>query len=186
MGKYIDLNGRRFGRLLVLGRGKNRGRRITWLCQCTCGRKKLLVADYLRSKKSRSCGCLRNEVTQKRFTTHGDTLGRRPTKEYRAWCHIKGRCYNSEDARYSSCGGRGIKMCRPWQNSFSTFLRDMGRAPPNTILKRLDLDRNYEPGNCFWQKKPPVKARKPKLQRRPSHQTMTANARIGFASHKGP
>ena len=160
MGQFTDLSGQRFGRLLVLRRGKNRGRRVTWLCQCKCGRRKIFVTDYLTSKNYRSCGCLRDETTGKRSTTHGATRGRQPTKEYRAWTHIKGRCYNTSDGRYASCGGRGIKMSRLWRDSFLAFLRDVGPAPANTILKRVDLDGDFEPANCSWQLKPTRKRKR--------------------------
>ncbi len=151
MGALTDLTGRRFGRLLVLRRSANRGRRVTWLCQCSCGHRKRLVTDYLTSKRYRSCGCLRDETTRKRSTIHGHTAGRQPTKEYRAWAHMKGRCYNPTDSRYGSCGGRGIKMCRAWRENFRSFLRDLGPAPEHGILKRLDVDRDYVPENCAWQ-----------------------------------
>jgi hypothetical protein len=167
MGQFTDLTGRRFGRLTVLGQSKNRGRRVTWLCQCTCGRRKLLVADYLTCGKARSCGCMRDEMTRKRSTTHGATRARQPTKEYRAWSNIKRRCYNPSEPRYSGCGGRGIEMYSPWIESFSAFLRDLGPAPPDTTMKRLDPDGDFEPGNCVWQPKPrrKVKGRKFKQKR---------------------
>lgn len=151
MGQFVDLTGRRFGRLSVLKRDKNRGRRVTWLCQCKCGTRKLFVTDYLTSKGYRSCGCLRNEKTRERATTHGDTRGRRATKEYRAWSNMKGRCYNPYDRRYSNCGGQGVKVHHRWRNSFSSFLRDMGRAPRSAILRRHDIDRDFASDNCFWQ-----------------------------------
>ena len=160
MGALTDLTGRRFGRLLVLRRGANRGRRVTWLCQCSCGHRKRLVADYLTSKRYRSCGCLRNETTRKRSTIHGHTVGRHPTKEYRAWAHMKGRCYNPTDPRYRSCGGRGIKVCRSWRNDFESFLRDLGPAPTNGILKRRDVDSDYAPENCEWQIRPHERRRR--------------------------
>jgi hypothetical protein len=166
VGQFTDLSGQRFGRLLVLRRGENRGRRITWLCQCTCGRRKVFVTDYLTSKNYRSCGCLRDEMTRKRATTHGATRGRQHTKEYRAWRCIKGRCYNPSDPRYPNCGGQGIKMYRPWRSNFLAFLRDLGPASPNTILKRLDLDRDFEPGNCCWQLRSKRKTKRPKFRRK--------------------
>ena len=163
MGVHIDLTGRRFGRLIVLRKGKNRGRRVTWLCQCKCGQRKIFVTEYLTSKHYRSCGCLRSEETRRRSITHGDTRMRQPTKEYRAWSHMKGRCYNPFDPRYPGCGGKGIKVYRRWRDSFPAFLHDLGRAPPHTILKRRDLDRDYEPENCFWE---PRLKRKLKFRRR--------------------
>jgi len=154
MSSLTDLTGRRFGRLVVLRQSANRGRRVTWLCQCSCGRSKRLVTDYLTSKRYRSCGCLRDDTTRKRSTTHGHTIGRHATKEYRAWAHMKGRCYNPTDSRYDNCGGRGIKVCRAWRKSFASFLRDLGPAPENAILKRRDTDDDFTPGNCVWEARP--------------------------------
>jgi hypothetical protein len=93
---------------------------------------------------------LRNEITRKRSMIHGHTTGRHPTKEYRAWAHMKGRCYNPTDQRYQGCGGRGIKVCRTWRDDFGSFLRDLGPAPANGILKRRDIDGDYAPENCMW------------------------------------
>jgi hypothetical protein len=33
---------------------------------------------------------------------------------------------------------------------FNQFLVDMGTAPKNTIIARIDATGNYAPGNCFW------------------------------------
>jgi hypothetical protein len=61
-----DLIGRKFGRLTVIRRATNHGKRIFWLCKCTCGNIKEIGADALRSGNSNSCGCYRSEVTRKR------------------------------------------------------------------------------------------------------------------------
>jgi len=190
MGSLTDLTGRRFGRLHVVRRAPNQGRRVMWLCQCTCGHRKTLATDYLTSKGYRSCGCLRNEFTRKRSTTHGDTIGRHPTKEYRAWSHMKGRCYNPTDPRYGSCGGRGITVYAAWRKDFAAFLRDVGRSPPNGMLKRRDIDRDYAPDNCFWEipsqsvshrwRKSSAGARfRPAKRPRSSIETIAAPARAG-------
>lgn len=52
-------------------------------------------------------------------------------------------------------GGRGITVCPEWQSSFETFLRDVGPKPKSgksrsIWLGRLDVNGNYEPGNCAW------------------------------------
>lgn len=62
------------------------------------------------------------------------------------------RCYNSSDIKFKYCGGRGIKVCSRWRNSFENFLADMGLHPPGkrTIDRFPDADGDYEPGNCRW------------------------------------
>ena len=58
MGKLIDLTGQRFGRLVVIGRGENKGRFTCWNCKCDCGNEKVIRATDLKSGKTQSCGCL--------------------------------------------------------------------------------------------------------------------------------
>lgn len=62
----IDLQGRRFGRLIVDQPSTLRhthGRR--WLCVCDCGAVTRVSASDLQSGKIRSCGCLRREVSRR-------------------------------------------------------------------------------------------------------------------------
>ncbi len=71
--------------------------------------------------------------------------------EYRVWCGMMLRCGNSKSHAYSRYGGRGIRVCSSWQNSFETFLRDVGPCPgKNFSIDRIDNDGNYEPGNVRW------------------------------------
>lgn len=77
--------------------------------------------------------------------------GKRYTKEYDAWQHMKSRCSNPNDKAYKNYGGRGIKVCDRWMR-FLNFLADMGNAPsPEYSLDRYPKnDGNYEPGNVRW------------------------------------
>ena len=81
MGKKIDLTGQPFGRLIVIreaGRAKNGA--VLWLCRCLgkngddCGKEVVVRGESLRDGKTRSCGCLHNEKSAARFTTHGLTI----------------------------------------------------------------------------------------------------------------
>ena len=72
------------------------------------------------------------------------------TPEYTAWQNMKNRCQNPNAQDYHYYGGRGITVCKRWQE-FAPFLADMGRRP--TPLHTLDRKRtagNYTPGNCRW------------------------------------
>ena len=66
MSKVIDLTGRQFGRLTVIGdTGERRNYKAVWHCRCTCGREVDTLSASLQNGKTRSCGCLRKEELSK-------------------------------------------------------------------------------------------------------------------------
>ena len=72
------------------------------------------------------------------------------TPEYRSWKGMKARCYNPNDPYFSRYGARGIVVCPRWRDSFPAFLEDMGERPPGFSIDRINLDGDYELGNCRW------------------------------------
>lgn len=149
----IDLAGKRFGRLTVIGFagiGRSRGghSHSTWDCKCDCGTIKKLPTGNLTSGNTRSCGCLKADRNAKQFITHGMSK----TKLYSVWGSIKDRCYNKRCEGYSNYGGRGIKMCQSWRNNFESFyewaIKNGYKA--GLTIERKDVNRDYCPENCMW------------------------------------
>lgn len=67
MGKFIDLTGRQFGRLTVIGKaGYKKNKTIVWICQCSCGNVIERPGIYLTCGDTKSCGCYNSEATSKR------------------------------------------------------------------------------------------------------------------------
>lgn len=140
--RTLDLRGQRFGRLLVLAKA-HKGERgeIYWLCKCDCGNTKAVRAYTLRDGRTVSCGCYHKE----RITVHGMTK----TRTWKTWDTMLQRCENPKAADYERYGGRGIKIAAEW-HEFMRFLSDMGERPNGTTLDRIDVNGNYQPGNCKW------------------------------------
>jgi hypothetical protein len=88
------------------------------------------------------------ETNRELQTTHGLSN----TPEYNSWHSMKQRCINPDNKDYDNYGGRGIKVCDRWLNSFENFLIDMGPKPSeNHSLDRYpDTNGHYEFNNCRW------------------------------------
>lgn len=143
--KFIDLTGRRFGRLLVVNRASNIGSKSMWHCVCDCGARKFVRGDHLCAGLIRSCRCLNNEGNNNRRRSM------RGTTEYRAWQNIRQRCYDPNHVSYVYYGAIGVIVCRRWLRSFENFYADMGEKPSSQhSIDRINPNGNYTPRNCRW------------------------------------
>jgi hypothetical protein len=145
MGRYVNLKGKRFGKLLVLSQSRTRskwGHRL-WNVKCDCGTKQLMATFRLTSYKLACCNLCSD-------AQHG-FLKKYP-REYQSWSAMKNRCLNSNGRDFKYWGGRGIRICPQWlgPGGFVQFVADMGRRPEGRSLDRENVEGNYEPSNCRW------------------------------------
>jgi len=147
--KPIEI-GQRFTRLVVLGQGKKDRFQYIWTrCQCDCGTVLDVRGTHLRKGKTRSCGCLRREITRQNKTIHSQTKKGTVTPEYHAWLSMKKRVLDPSSHCFHRYGGRGITICEGWLNSSVTFLTDMGRRPsPQHTVERRNNNGHYSCGHC--------------------------------------
>lgn len=141
-----DEIGKRYGRLTVVA--FSHYRKTKWAMEriynlaCDCGNSASIDIKSVRSGNTKSCGCLAGE-------RHGESTN---GAEYNTWLYMRTRCLNKNREDWNLYGGRGVKICQRWIDSFSDFLSDVGRRPsPRHSLDRWpDVNGDYEPGNVRW------------------------------------
>lgn len=146
--RKIDISGKKFHYLTVVKFAGMKNGASLWECVCVCGEIKNIVRSALIGGGTKSCGCKRIQYGNKYGIKHGLTN----TKEYRAYMQMKAKCYDINSKDYVRYGGRGIKMCDRWLESFENFLSDMGKAPTadHSIDRFPDNNGDYGPSNCRW------------------------------------
>lgn len=134
--------------LIYKGNSKTKRKRVKAVCDCGIERE----FDYYKilSGWTKSCGCFKQIVWQKKVTTHG--LHGANKRLYGVWNTMKQRCFNKNKDHYDRYGGRGITICNEWRDSFKAFYE---WCMENGYEKGLTLDRenndgNYCPENCRW------------------------------------
>ena len=158
--------GQTFGKLVVIGPGSvrviDRNDRPGavkvikfWLVQCSCGSEPFELIDRTLRNGSQACKSCTHSGNNNSIKSHGECSGRRKdrkeTPEYRCYKSIKTRCYNTKYKQYDDYGGRGIRVCQRWLDSYLNFLEDMKRRPsPYHSIGRRNNDGDYCPENCFW------------------------------------
>ncbi len=158
--RRLDLVGQQFGRLTVVALAEIKDRHTFFLCQCSCGTKRVVLGTNLQSGHTQSCGCLNKDSIRDQGNkwraspafarrTVYQKHGKYKTTTYRSWIAMKGRCLNPRSHAYSQYGGRGITVCERWL-VFENFLADMGERPKGLSIERRDNDKGYHKKNCYW------------------------------------
>ena len=152
MAQFVNLVGRRFGKLNVVERAPNHGKHIYYTCKCTCGNLKDIRNDKLLNGQAVNCGCERKRRSDNKYDS-------RNSKLYHVYISMKQRCFNSKCKSYKNYGARGVSVCNEWvgNNGFENFQKwavengyryDAARG--EQTLDRINVAGNYEPRNRRW------------------------------------
>lgn len=157
MGKFIDMSGKRYGRLTVLpiseSRRNSTGKHteLFWLCRCDCGKELYVRADSLRRNLTRSCGCYNDEIrrlSKPRPSSFPVVHNTNVNRLYRIFNLMHHRC---RDKSLNAYGGKGITVCNEWKTyePFHEWAMNNGYTD-NLSIDRIDNSKGYNPQNCRW------------------------------------
>lgn len=163
-----DLVGKRFGKLVVVGKAKGRyssgGQyKAFWECVCDCGNKVEISGEKLRKGHTKSCGCLNKDGWTKDDLT-GQKFGRltvirfippneRTARGYSWWCkcdcgnEVKAYPYKLKKGLQQSCGCLKEEM-KPRIGEITKKYQHINKRL-YAVYKSM-LDRCYNPKHREW------------------------------------
>lgn len=142
--------GQKFGRLTVID-SYAKDNKTYWIMKCDCGNIIERVAKLVKFGTFISCGCISKEISANAVSNE---------RLYGIWNGMKDRCLNSNNPNYRNYGGRGIRICDEWRDSYKKFrewayqnewTEDIPEEHKLALsIERKDVNGNYEPSNCCF------------------------------------
>lgn len=175
----LNLAGKRYGKLVALHPGEKTHKSCsTWVCKCDCGEIITTRTHRLVSGSTKSCGCLRRELSSMRLRTHG--ISRSLTGS--SWSMMLNRCFNPKFPAFKKYGAKGITACEYLRATPVNMVMLIGERPSKDYsIDRIKSEGSYSCGVCAeclshgW----PLNVRWATLETQSRNRSSTHNVDIG-------
>lgn len=82
-------------------------------------------------------------------------MARRNERLYHIYYGMKQRCYNPNNPKYHLYGGKGITICKEWNEDYEKFKKwslenGFDETKFGISIDRIDSTKEYSPENCQW------------------------------------
>lgn len=146
--KVSNLEGQTFGRWTVIKQNvSNKRGQAMWSCQCICGTVKSVLGVSLLSGKSKSCGCLSEDLFFKGHEQISGSYWYRLCKsandrghEFKITIEYAWELFLAQDGKCSLTGA-DLTFQKNYSNRFQN---------QTASLDRIVQDKGYLPGNVRW------------------------------------
>jgi len=149
MGRVKDLVGKTYGRwtVLCITDGRDSCRSVQWLCKCSCGNESLVSSHNLSSGRSKSCGCLKSELTRERQTLkEGNSNFNEVFGSYKYCAASRNYSFELSEEKFKLLTEGLCHYC----GAPPSKVRNRSNTVPFTYngIDRVDNNVGYEVGNC--------------------------------------
>jgi hypothetical protein len=150
MPKLIDLQGKRFGRWVVVGyKGPNKFGKAQWSCVCDCGTEKVVKAQSLINGDSKSCGCFNKDSLRQRIQLpDGHAALNAFFNQYQNNARNKGRSFDLSKDEFKKLVNSDCAYCG---SKPSLFYKKTGANGPALVngIDRVDNTKGYTVENSI-------------------------------------
>ena len=145
MGKLIDINGQKFGSLLVLKRNESnsfKDPQSYWDCLCDCGKLTTISSQDLRRGHTTSCGCQKYVLISDKNTMDisGKIFGRLKVidfsyiKEHNSYWNCSCECGRTYIVRGSSLVSGNTKSCGCYKVPYNKGIRKLNKEQQDMVF----------------------------------------------------